>query len=109
MIAHHEFVAGEGIEGVLELRRLRHREIAGVRHPMNCRWSNPCPVDLLKNAKDCVRTKAGRREQPVVHTDYGRSRVLLHPEHGASSTLGRRAVFDRLGSEQDIVCSPGPR
>jgi hypothetical protein len=32
MVAHHEFVAGQGIERILELLGLRDREVAGVHH-----------------------------------------------------------------------------
>ena len=34
MIAHHELVARQGIERVLELLRLRDREVSGIDHPI---------------------------------------------------------------------------
>ena len=51
MISHHELVAGQAIERVFELLRLRDREVSGVHHaielPLEQRLLRPegLPVD----------------------------------------------------------------
>ena len=79
MIAHHELVAGQGIERVLEFLRLRDGEIAGVHHAIELPLEERLTCGLGQKCKR-LREDKGEwcREEPIEHADVApRARAVF--------------------------------
>ena len=102
VVPHHELVAGERIEGLHELVRLREGEVAGVRHSDVLSSQETLPGRLgEKRERLGEHERKRRREEPVQHPDHGRGRVLFDPERGPEAGAGRQAILDHLAPEEE--------
>ncbi len=101
MIAHHELVAGERVQRLLELRGLRDGEIAGIRHAVELTLQE-CLAGGFREKGEGLRQNEGERrgQQPVVHPGHAGGRVFLDAEHRAHPRLGGRTVLDGFGAEE---------
>ena len=63
MIAHHEFIARQLVERVLQLLRLRHREILGVAHATVLRRQDPLSGGFRQERETLGEHEGVRRRQ----------------------------------------------
>ena len=107
MIAHDELVAGEGIEGILELLGLRHREIACVDHSIELTLQERLACRFGQKGKGLGEHERKRcREERIEHADSRWSRVFLDPEHRAhTSRVGSRYSSASVPKESREVAS----
>ena len=101
MVAHHELIARQGIERILEFFCLRHRKISGVSHPVKLTLEKPLAGCLGEKDKGLGQhEREWRREQRTVHPhDTGRG-VFLDAKHRTHASFGGSAIFERFTTEE---------
>ena len=92
----------ERIEGILELRGLRNREIPGVGHAIELALQQPCPVPCSEKVKDCVSTNENGAESRRLYmpTDVGVGYSLMPSIAPTRVSVGVRYSMASVPKEQ---------
>src|SRR2546421_7729202 len=89
------------IESLLQLDRLRHREVTRVRHAVELSLQQCLSRGPRKEGEGLRENqRKRRRQQAVEHPDDARGRVLLDSEHGAGTRGIRQPVLDGFRAKQ---------
>src|SRR5256885_14746459 len=110
MVTHRELVAAQAIESLLQLDRLRDREVTRVGHAVELSLQQCLSRGPRKEGEGLrEHQRKRRRQQAVEHPDDARGRVLLDSEHGAGTRGIRQPVrseehTSELQSPCNLVC-----
>ena len=110
MISHHEFVAGERIERILELLGLRNREIARIRHSIELPLQQPLAGGFGKKCKGLRQHERNGADSSRLYmpTTVGVGYSLM-PSIAADAGVARQCGIRSPRCRTAGAWSPGPR